>query len=44
MVLAINSVLDWNPQGGRRGGRPRKSWRRTIEEEITKMGKDLEKC
>jgi hypothetical protein len=32
-------VLDWNPQGARRRGRPRKTWRRTIEEKITEMGK-----
>jgi hypothetical protein len=32
-------VLDWIPQGARRRGRPRKTWRRTIEEEITEMGK-----
>jgi hypothetical protein len=33
-----NIVLDWNPQGARRTGRPRKTWR-TREEEITEMGK-----
>jgi hypothetical protein len=32
-------ALDWNPQGARRRGRRRKTWRRTIEEEITEMGK-----
>jgi hypothetical protein len=32
-------ALDWNPQGARRRGRPRKTWRRTIEEEIREMGK-----
>jgi hypothetical protein len=32
-------ALDWNSQGARRRGRPRKTWRRTIEEEITEMGK-----
>jgi hypothetical protein len=32
-------VLDWNPQGARTRGRPRKTWRRTIEKEITEMGK-----
>jgi hypothetical protein len=31
-------ALDWNRQGAR-GGRPRKIWRRTIEEKITEMGK-----
>jgi len=28
------SVLDWNPQGYRRRGRPNRTWRRTIEDEI----------
>jgi hypothetical protein len=28
------TVLDWNPQGYRRRGRPKKTWRRTIEDEI----------
>jgi hypothetical protein len=32
-------ALDWNPQGARRRGRPRKTWRRTIEKEITEIGK-----
>jgi hypothetical protein len=32
-------VFDWNPQGARRRGRPRTIWRRTIEEELTEMGK-----
>jgi hypothetical protein len=31
-------ALDWNPQGGRGRGRPRKAWRRTTEEEITEIG------
>jgi hypothetical protein len=31
--------LDWNSQGARRRGRPRKTRRSTIEEEITEMGK-----
>jgi hypothetical protein len=33
------AALDWNPQGATRRERPRKTWRRTIEEEITEMGK-----
>jgi len=28
------SVLGWNPQGYRRRGRPKRTWRRTIEDEI----------
>jgi hypothetical protein len=35
-------VLDWNPQGVRRRGRSRKTWR-TTEEEITEMGKTCRK-
>ena len=27
-------ALEWNPQGGRRKGRPQHSWRRTLEEEL----------
>jgi hypothetical protein len=32
-------ALDWNPQGYRRSGRPRRTWRRTIEVEIRGTGK-----
>jgi hypothetical protein len=28
------TVLDWNHQGYRRRGRPKRTWRRTIEDEI----------
>jgi len=28
------TALDWNPQGYRRRGRPKRTWRRAIEEEI----------
>ena len=28
------TVLDWNPQEYRRRGRPKRTWRRTIEDEI----------
>jgi hypothetical protein len=28
------TALDWNPQGYRRRGRPKRMWRRTIEDEI----------
>ena len=33
------TALDWNPQGYRRRGRPRRTWRRTIEDEIRGTGK-----
>jgi len=28
------TALDWNPQGYRRRGRPQRTWRRTIQDEI----------
>jgi len=28
------TALDWNPQGYRRRGRPKRTWRRTVEGEI----------
>lgn len=31
-------ALDWNPQGSRRRGRPRETWRRTVEREIAEEG------
>jgi hypothetical protein len=33
------TALDWNPQGYRRRGRLRRTWRRTIEDEIRGTGK-----
>jgi hypothetical protein len=33
------AALDWNLQGYRRRGRPRRTWRRTIEDEIRGTGK-----
>jgi len=30
--------LEWNPQGVRRKGRPKKSWRRTIQQEYEDLG------
>ena len=32
-------ALDWNPQGCRRRGRPKRTWRRTIEDEISSTGR-----
>ena len=32
-------ALDWNPQGSRRKGRPKISWRRTIQYEVRHSGK-----
>ena len=33
-------ALDWNPQGKRRVGRPRHTWRRAREEDVKRNGKD----
>uniref|UniRef100_A0A8D8XXM4 Craniofacial development protein 2 n=1 Tax=Cacopsylla melanoneura TaxID=428564 RepID=A0A8D8XXM4_9HEMI len=32
-------TLDWNPQGRRKPGRPRITWRRTVEKEVKDEGK-----
>jgi hypothetical protein len=41
-VGAIEKIaLEWNPQGYRRRGRPRRTWRRTIEDEIRGTEKNL---
>ena len=34
----IRLSLEWNPQGVRRKGRPKKSWRRTIQKEYEDLG------
>jgi hypothetical protein len=31
--------LDWNPQGTRKRGRPKKTWRRSVMEEARREGK-----
>ena len=33
------TALDWNPQGNKRRGRSKQTWRRTVAEEIEKEGK-----
>jgi hypothetical protein len=33
------TALDWNPQGVSRCGRPRKTWRKTVEEEAREASK-----
>ena len=33
------TALDWNPQGYRRIGRPKRTWRRTTEDEIRNTGR-----
>jgi hypothetical protein len=32
-------ALDWNPQGVRRRGRPKQTWKRTVVEEVAKCCK-----
>jgi hypothetical protein len=32
-------ALDWNPQGKRRGGRPRRMWQRAVHNEALEKGK-----
>ena len=32
------TALNWAPEGKRKGGRPRETWRRTVEKERSKMG------
>jgi len=33
------TALDWNPQGYRRRGRPKRTWQRTIEDEMRNTGR-----
>jgi hypothetical protein len=33
------TALDWNPQGYRRRGRPKRTWRSTAEDEIRNIGR-----
>jgi len=33
------TALDWSPQGYRRRGRPKRTWRRTIEDERRSSGR-----
>jgi hypothetical protein len=37
--ITEKDALDWNPQGNRRTGRPKKTWKRTVEEEARDQGK-----
>jgi hypothetical protein len=36
-------ALDWNPQGTRKRGRPKKTWRRSVMEEAQKEGRTWRK-
>jgi len=33
-AIEKKTALDWNPQGYRRRGRPKRTWRRTVDDEI----------
>jgi hypothetical protein len=33
------TVLDWNPQGTRKRGRPKKTWKRSVVEEAQRKGR-----
>jgi len=35
----VKTALDWNPQEYRRRGRPKRTWRRTTEDEIRNTGR-----
>ena len=35
------AALHWTPEGKRTRGRPKITWRRTVEKEIKEMGEDL---
>jgi hypothetical protein len=37
--MTEKDALDWNPQTKRRRGRPKKTWKRTVEEEARDEGK-----
>ena len=39
-TITTRQALSWNPQGKRKVGRPRQTWRRSVEEELrqSKLG------
>jgi hypothetical protein len=37
--ITEKDALDWDPQGKRKKGRPKKTWKRTVEEEARDQGK-----
>jgi hypothetical protein len=37
--ISCQAFLEWNPQGSRRRGRPRMTWRRSVEKELQEEGK-----
>lgn len=41
--IVEKTSLDWNLLGARKRGRPKKTWKRTVEEELKEVGKNLER-
>ena len=39
--LLVKTPLYWNPQRYSRKGRPKRTWRRTIEDELRNTGKEV---
>jgi hypothetical protein len=37
-MINLRHALDWNPQGVRKRGRTRKTWKRTTERDLQKVG------
>jgi hypothetical protein len=35
----VKDALDWNPQGKRKRGQPKETWRRNVEEEVREQSK-----
>jgi hypothetical protein len=36
--LHTRQAFDWNPQGNRKRGRPKTTWRRTVEKDLERRG------
>ena len=41
---STRQAFKWNPQGKRRRGRPRNTWRRSVEDEMSKAGHPSHAC
>ena len=39
LVVFKKEILDWNSQGRRKKGRPRRNWRRTMHEGLIEINK-----
>ena len=40
-TILTNRALDWNPQGKRKVGRPKETWRISVGREVTESGWSL---